>query len=291
MGYLHFSCLYTQDTLYKKKATLPMEGELRTALSNEQLPMTAPEKIREQFSEYVQNLVKDIAEETPEEILIELMSGIKPIKTQVKVGGHDLATKRRRKKREVLDLDAIQKIVLLRATRATSRLVRDMSYEGALKSVSAATDIGVLATALSNNIALEELAEADPFAGAVGRALDHKRSLIKEAGEMLTTGQVEVLLNVSRQAIDKRRKAAKIFGLLVNKAWVYPAFQFANDDVLPGMEIVLSTLADTDQWVVLDLLLAKDEAFGRRSLLDVIRKNDVATLKRYAAQQAGDGFS
>ena len=60
-----------------------MEGELRTALSNEQLPMTAPEKIREQFSEYVQNLVKDIAEETPEEILIELMSGIKPIKTQV----------------------------------------------------------------------------------------------------------------------------------------------------------------------------------------------------------------
>lgn len=259
---------------------------MATTFSNHQLPDAAPGSTRERFAEFVQDLAQDVAAHTPEEVLIELMSGIRyttktvePQKAPVKIV------------RSLNKHQEIQKILLLRVARATNKLVRDMSYEGTLKSVSAATDIGALARALSDDSALEDLAGVDPLTGAVGRALGHKRSLLKEAGEMLVSGQVEELLNVSRQAIDKRRKAGKIFGLLINKNWVYPAFQFSNDEVLPGMETVLSAHSDANQWVVLDVLLSKDEALNGRSLFDVIRENDEEALKRYAGQQKGDGFS
>jgi hypothetical protein len=262
------------------------EVEMTTTFSNDQLPEAAPGSTRERFAKFVQDLAQDVAAHTPEEVLIELMSGIRSTTKTVKAQKETVIIARRLKKHE-----EIQKILLLRAARATNKLVRDMSYEGTLKSISAATDIGALAWALSDDSAVEDLAEVDPLTGAVGRALGHKGSLLKEAGEMLVSGQVEELLNVSRPAIDKRRKAGKIFGLFINKSWLYPAFQFSNDEVLPGIKTVLSAHSNANQWVVLDVLLSKDEALNGRSLFDVIRENDEEALKRYNAQQKGDGFS
>ncbi len=65
-----------------------------------------------------------------------------------------------------------------------------------------------------------ELEEADPLAAAKLRGLKRRQEMLKAAGETLTSEQVAEVLNLSRQAVDKRRSSKSTARIDTGKTWV-----------------------------------------------------------------------
>jgi len=81
----------------------------------------------------------------------------------------------------------------------------------------------------------EDLAEADRIGraavqGALGAALDGA----------LTRDQAADRIGVTPQAVSERRKADKLLGLRRGREWRFPAWQFADDGTVPGLEELIA---------------------------------------------------
>ena len=169
---------------------------------------------------------------------------------------------------ELASGDQMHRALLLRYVRAVEQLVQTMPNDLIMSTLSAPSDFGALVRALSDPRIVEPSRRTDPLAGAVGRSIDHRDRLRQMAGEMLSSSQVEDLLGIKRQAIDKRRKAHKLLALRMGSDWSYPALQFDGGEGLFGLESILAAHAEKEPWVILDILLAPDEALRGRTLLD-----------------------
>lgn len=192
---------------------------------------------------------------------------------------------------ELVSGDQMHRALLLRYVRAVEKLVQKMPNDLIMSTISAPSDFGALVRALSDPRVSEPSRGIDPLAGAVGRSIDHRDRLRQMAGEMLSSSQVEELLGIKRQAIDKRRKAHKLLALRMGSDWSYPALQFDGGEVLFGLESILNAHAEKDPWVILDILLAPDEALRGRTLLQAMQEKDEQTIARHIAQAGGDGFA
>jgi hypothetical protein len=192
---------------------------------------------------------------------------------------------------ELVSGDQMHRALLLRYVRAVEQLVQKMPNDLILSTISAPSDFGALVRALSDPRVSEPSRRTDPLAGAVGRSINHRDRLRQMAGEMLSSSQVEELLGIRRQAIDKRRKAHKLLALRMGSDWSYPALQFDGGEVLFGLENVLNAHAEKDPWVILDILLAPDEVLSGRTLLQAMQEKDEQAIARHIAQVGGDGFA
>ena len=101
--------------------------------------------------------------------------------------------------------------------------------------------------------------ESDPLLKAKIKGLEVKQELLFHSGKPLSSRETGNILNMSRQAVDKRRDRNKLLGLsLAKRGYLYPAWQFENGDVLPGLEQVLEALADISSWGKLEFMLTGD---------------------------------
>ena len=234
---------------------------------------------RDRFVEQSESWIKKIAAELPEEY-VQYAVAERPAPDYLLEAVSQLTSG-----------DQIHKALLLRYVRAVEQMVRKMPGDLILSTIAAPSDFGALARAMSDPRVSSASRETDPLAGAVGRSIAHRRALTEMAGEMLSSSQVEELLGIKRQAIDKRRIAHKLLGLRIASDWRYPAFQFNGEEILAGLADVLQAYAESDPWVVLDILLAPDDALGGRTLLQAIQEGDEQALARHIAQVGGDGFA
>lgn len=236
---------------------------------------------RERFVAQSERWIKRVAKEMPDSFFQAAMSGKSGSDelVQAVMGTHFKADAQ------------ITQVLLMRYMRAVDRMVSSMPKDLVVSTLAAPSDFGALARALSDPRISEPSLRTDPLAGAVGRSIAHRRTLTEMAGEMLSSSQVEDLLGIKRQAIDKRRNAHKLLAVRMASDWVYPAFQFGKEDVLPGIEEVLQAHADDDPWVILDILLSPDDTLRGRTLLQAIQEGDAEAVSRHVAQQHGDGYA
>ena len=91
---------------------------------------------------------------------------------------------------------------------------------------------------------LERLPKSsDPLAKARLRGLVAQRELLDAEGGGLTGSEMAEALGVSRQAVDKRRKAHQLLALEAPKrGLVYPGGQLTGTGLLPGLAEVLTHL-------------------------------------------------
>ena len=129
-----------------------------------------------------------------------------------------------------------------------------------------------------------------PLSGPVARSDEHRHALQKAAGEMLSARQVSSLTGLSLQDINEMRDARKLLAVEIEAVVVYPAFQFSKSAIDPIMSEVLNAHKEDHPWVVMDMLLTKDDAFGK-SILQLVQDKDHGAITRYIAQVEGDGFS
>lgn len=151
-----------------------------------------------------------------------------------------------------------------------------------------ASGYGVLLGALEQPRAIEALRKEDPFAAARVRGLRMREEMLNAEGGVLGASEMAARLHITRQAVDKRRRAGKLLAVeLGRRRWLYPAWQVADGQVLAGLEDVLSDLSQHDSWMQLAFFLGGNYRLGERAPLEALRQGRLPDV-RMAARAFGE---
>ena len=138
-------------------------------------------------------------------------------------------------------------------------------------------------------VLLERLADRvvlpDPLDRARFRGLLAMRELLATEGGALSATDLTSVLGISRQAVDKRRKAGALLALEVPRRGIlYPAWQFTDTgELLPGFVKVLEALAEHDPWAQARFFLSASARLGERRPLDRLRAGELDRVLAAAA--------
>jgi hypothetical protein len=114
---------------------------------------------------------------------------------------------------------------------------------------------------------------------------------VKAAGGALERKEVMARARVSHQTVANWRREGAIIALPRGmRDFVYPACQFTETGLLPGLADVLRASSLRDPWSRLGMLLTRSDRLGRRSPLEALRQGDVdgAVAVARAAGTVGD---
>jgi hypothetical protein len=133
--------------------------------------------------------------------------------------------------------------------------------------------------------------DQDPLAMARLRGIEAKRRILTNGGGMLSAEKVGEILTMSRQAVEKRRKAGRLIGVsLGRRGFGYPAWQFSERGTLAGLEAVLEALKPHDAWTKLVFFTSENAVTDGKKPLDMLRLGDikkvVAAARTYGEQGA-----
>ena len=146
---------------------------------------------------------------------------------------------------------------------------------GALQATT--NEVGYLMAAV--RIAIESLgiaadATEQRLIDARVRGLARIVQLRKAAEPVLETGEVCALLGVSRETIRKKVDRKQLLALPKGGDRVFPAFQFKDGDVLPGLAEVLAALPADSPFVALSFLLSKSPDFSGKPAYELLQCGD-----------------
>jgi hypothetical protein len=176
-------------------------------------------------------------------------------------------------------------------TRALNALV-DLSAllpEREVGEVSQApSDYAVLLRGLEMPEATEALQRYDPLAAARLRGLRAKERLLQAEGGTISAEEAGRRLHLTRQAVDKRRRAGRLLALSGGRrGYAYPLWQFQDHGLLPGLPEVFTDLSRHDAWMQLAFFLQENPYLDGAVPLVRLRQGDVAAVRR-AAQGYGE---
>lgn len=150
-------------------------------------------------------------------------------------------------------------------------------HDAALKAaLNAPTELETILHALERPEVAAAVRDHDPLAMARLRGIEAKRRILSEDGGMLSAEKVGEVLTISRQAVEKRRKAGRLIGVsLGRRGFGYPSWQFSERGILAGLEAVLDVLKPHDAWTKLVFLTSANAATNDKKPLAVLRSGDV----------------
>ena len=190
--------------------------------------------------------------------------------------------------------DAVRAAFRKRAGHAIDHIARSATVEVLADALAASTDFGAVARALRDPDAFPAALALDPMADALARGVAEREGLAARAQGLLSAEQAgRALGGISRQAVDKRRRARLLLAVRVASDWRYPAAQIGPDgEMVAGLADILRDLGDLGPWAILDFLLAGDAALGGLSPLDALRGGGAAAedARRIARTHKTDAF-
>ncbi len=187
--------------------------------------------------------------------------------------------------------DPVRESFRRRAIGAVERIAREAAYENIWEALSASTDIGTLARAISDDAASDAVRRLEPLAGAIARGAEVQARLVEAAGGLLSAESVGTLLGIGRAAVDKRRASHRILAVRLRGDWNYPSIQFQDGEVLDFIPDIIGRMADTSPWSTMDFLLSPDDALDGRTPLAALHAGDIATVRRLIAAHEADVFA
>jgi hypothetical protein len=194
----------------------------------------------------------------------------------------------------MLNKDPVRAAFQRRSLDAVNRIASLASTESLADALSAATDVGTLARVLGDGTVIGlAITELEPLAPLIARNAEHRLELLEASGGVLSAGEVGELLGISRQAVDKRRRAGGLLALRQGGDWRYPRCQFAEaeHEVIAGLPKVLDAFSKAGPWVTLDFLLAPDDTLGGKAPLEALREEGWSdAMDRLIRIERGDGF-
>src|SRR6266700_2876549 len=145
---------------------------------------------------------------------------------------------------------ALAQAFLKRSVKMLERVSSSASSEALQSALSSPTDVGGVATLLSDLAPLAiDLSAVDPFVEAMARGAAITLELLTSGGGGLTSSQVAGAIGITRQAVDKRRGRRALLAVPNGSGeYLYPACQFSPDGVIPGLERVLHAFAIQSPW-------------------------------------------
>ena len=177
----------------------------------------------------------------------------------------------------------ILRTLLVRGINAVLQFTA-LSESAIANATAAPTDLTVLLRALSSTELLDDLKAAEPLAPAFIRGIEASRRLIDEHGGALTAVQVAETLGISRQMVDKRRRAGKLLAVSTGRhGYRYPVWQFDESGVLPGLEDVLKVLAPHDEWMQVAFFVSGDQRLANRTPVETLKAGELDLVLDAAA--------
>ncbi len=134
----------------------------------------------------------------------------------------------------------------------------------------------ILLAAVLQPTVLETLSA--PLLKAKLPGVERKRELLVAEGGTISAEEAGDLLGISRQAVDKARRAGRLLALNIRRAWRYPLWQFPDATILPGLREVLGSLRTMSPWVRAAFLLDRNAHLGNRRPLDLLKQAKVAEV-------------
>ncbi len=104
-----------------------------------------------------------------------------------------------------------------------------------------------------------------------------------------TEGVMALLGGVSKQAVNDRVRRHRLLALRTGSGrLVYPTAQFVDEQVVPGLGVVLDVLLpdDTEAWLVASWLTTADPDLGDRTPVSALRDGDLDGVVTAAHQVA-----
>lgn len=186
----------------------------------------------------------------------------------------------------------LRKAVAARSLSAVARFLDTATEEELGRIAAAPSDYLALAEELSYPEALEIMQRDDPLAAARTRGFKMMDQLLRAEGGCLNVDAVAKRLRMSRQGVDKRRKAGRLLAVeLGRRGYAYPAWQLAERGILPGLEDILVLLSEKamPSWDVLAFFLNKTDRLEGNSPLEALRKGDLDEVVRAASAYGEQG--
>jgi len=180
---------------------------------------------------------------------------------------------------------ALAQAFLKRSVKMLERVSSSASSEALKSALSSPTDVGGVASLLSDLAPLGvDLSAVDPFMEAMARGAAIKQELLTSGGGGLTSSQVSSVLGITRQAVDKRRGRRALLAVPNGSGeYVYPACQFTSDGVITGLEEVLRAFQIRSPWTQLSVLLASAPALGGKTILEALKSGVIERAIAIAA--------
>jgi hypothetical protein len=194
---------------------------------------------------------------------------------------HQASLEKTVKKARNLAREDLRSVVITRSLEAILQCVEAADAENLREMASAPTNYEVLLRQLTG--CLDVLRADDPLVDARLRGLAMKEELLKQAGGALNAEQAAKLLNLTRQAVAKRRKARKLVAIEFGKrGYLYPAFQF-QEDLADSMEQVLGRIdPQVGDWRLLAFFLNGNSYLNGRPPVEALRAGQVDEVLRAA---------
>jgi hypothetical protein len=179
------------------------------------------------------------------------------------------------------DRDLVSEL-LGRATAALARSLTTMPPRQQSRLLQAAAGEDVLVAAAMQPSVVGHARLASPLLPALLRGAQARRQLLEADGGTLSAAEVARLLRRTRQAVDKQRRVGRLFAVRVGPSWRYPAWQFVDGELLPGLPDVLAALRHVSPWAAAAFLLSRNARLGARRPLDVLRHGEIDAVTRAA---------
>jgi hypothetical protein len=152
------------------------------------------------------------------------------------------------------------------------------------EAAAASTDVEAVLRVLEASEMVDPPAPDQVLAVARAQGLEARQQLLNAEGGPWAVEHVASYLRVSRQSVDKRRKAGRLLALTVGRrGYLYPSWQFDRHGVAPGWEGVLRSLEWTDGWACLIFMLSPNDRLGDKRPIDVLRAGNVEAVKAAAS--------
>jgi hypothetical protein len=194
--------------------------------------------------------------------------------------------------------DAVRAAFRARSVGAIERIMAEAPVDALAAALAAPTDVGTLAMVIGDpELVGEAVGAIDPLASLLARSAGDRMELLAAAGGTLSAAEVARVLGISRQGVDKRRRAFGLLAVRLGGDWRYPACQLDEraGEVVAGVPEVVGSLRGDGPWASLDFLLAPDTVLGGLSPIQALRAGDReglgAVLRLARAIEVGDGFS
>ena len=166
----------------------------------------------------------------------------------------------------------------------------ELSEEALVDASSAPDNWHVVLRAMGSPEMLRQMQASDPLADAFLRGIGARSRLIQENGGGFSTEQVARFLDITQQAVTKRRHSRQLLGLTFRKrGCMYPAWQFIPSGTVAGLHDVMMALAEHDEWMQNAFFVTPSTRLAGRRPLEYLRDGKVAEVLEAAREFARHG--
>jgi hypothetical protein len=175
---------------------------------------------------------------------------------------------------------------LERAIEAVDRIAQSVDDRDLRKALNDDTDREVLAALglTQTGTPSKYAAATDPLAAARARGEQAKRDLLAVQGDLLSTADVATRLGCDLADVEARRRRGLLIALPdVHGSRGFPAWQFKDDGLLPGLEDVLGSIGVRSPWSQAAFFFSGDIRLDWRTPLEMLLRGEIEAVTRAAS--------